>query len=165
MAAPTYALWQWICHSPNAMKIDIFAGGEGRESGKSTRGSIRFDSACSRSECEKIAFLDRVLTLVVVNANGSLDNNGRLVQTVRYCRACRLSNWASSRPVCCEIQVKQRLPTRIKPQKASSTDDSSQLGRENEALRRQLAEAQSRENATSEILRVIASSAQDLQKV
>ena len=37
-------LGQWICHSPNAMKTDIFAGDEGGGSGKSTRGSIRFDS-------------------------------------------------------------------------------------------------------------------------
>src|SRR5262249_29958753 len=42
MAAPIYG--QWVCHSPNPMKTDIFADNEGGESGESTRGSIRFDS-------------------------------------------------------------------------------------------------------------------------
>src|SRR5262249_34100162 len=42
MAAPIYG--QWICHSPNVMKTDIIADPEGSESGKTTRGSIRFDS-------------------------------------------------------------------------------------------------------------------------
>ena len=42
MAARIYG--QWVCHSPNVMKTDIFSGGEQRESGKSTLGSIRFDS-------------------------------------------------------------------------------------------------------------------------
>ena len=42
MAAPVYG--QWICHSPNVMKTDIFASNKGGESGKSTQGSIRFDS-------------------------------------------------------------------------------------------------------------------------
>jgi hypothetical protein len=37
-------VWQWICHSPNVMKTDIFAGNEKWKSGKSTRGSFRFDS-------------------------------------------------------------------------------------------------------------------------
>ena len=37
-------LGQWICHSPNVMKTDIFGGIERDESGKSTRVSIRFDS-------------------------------------------------------------------------------------------------------------------------
>jgi hypothetical protein len=42
MAAPLVR--QWICHSPNVMKTDIFAADNCGESGKSTRGSIRFDS-------------------------------------------------------------------------------------------------------------------------
>jgi hypothetical protein len=42
MAAPIYG--QWICHSPNVMKTDIFADNGWAESSKSTRGSIRFDS-------------------------------------------------------------------------------------------------------------------------
>ena len=41
-------LGQWICHSPNVMKTNIFAGKIGGESGKSTRGSIRFDSPSLR---------------------------------------------------------------------------------------------------------------------
>jgi hypothetical protein len=36
MAAPLVR--QWICHSPNVMKIGIFAGTARSESGKSTRG-------------------------------------------------------------------------------------------------------------------------------
>ena len=65
MAAPIYR--QWICHSPNIMKTDIFAGTDGRTSGKSTPGSIRFDSAwrvdlkrnqlaeiCSMESCQPI---------------------------------------------------------------------------------------------------------------
>ena len=35
---------QWICHSRNVTKTDIFAAQAGGQSGKSTRGSIRFDS-------------------------------------------------------------------------------------------------------------------------
>jgi hypothetical protein len=42
MAVPVYG--QWVCHSPNVMKTDIFAVSECSESGKSTQGSIRFDS-------------------------------------------------------------------------------------------------------------------------
>src|SRR5215470_16369188 len=48
MAAPMYG--QWVCHSPNVMKTDIFAGNEGEESGKSTRGSIRFDSSLRQGQ-------------------------------------------------------------------------------------------------------------------
>ena len=39
-----WSVRQWICHSPTAMKTDIFGRREGRWSGKSTQGSIRFDS-------------------------------------------------------------------------------------------------------------------------
>jgi hypothetical protein len=35
---------RWVCHSPNVMKTDIFTAQDGSESGKSTQGSIRFDS-------------------------------------------------------------------------------------------------------------------------
>src|ERR1051325_6672352 len=39
-----WSVRQWICHSPTAMKTDIFGRREARGSGKSTQGSIRFDS-------------------------------------------------------------------------------------------------------------------------
>jgi hypothetical protein len=32
---------QWVCHSPNIMKTDIFAGTTGSKSGKSTRGEYQ----------------------------------------------------------------------------------------------------------------------------
>ena len=41
MAVPL--LRQWICHSPNVMKTDIF-GAEGRREWSIDSGSIRFDS-------------------------------------------------------------------------------------------------------------------------
>ena len=49
--------------------------------------------------------------------------------------------------------------------KRIASKNSSQLARENATLRRELAEGQLRENATSDVLRVIASSAIDLQAV
>ena len=49
--------------------------------------------------------------------------------------------------------------------KRTASKNSSQLARENETLRRELAEGQLRENATSDVLRVIASSAIDLRAV
>src|SRR5262249_4609285 len=45
---PRLSYGQWICHSPNVMKTDIFAAIDRRESGKSTQGSIRFDSLSLR---------------------------------------------------------------------------------------------------------------------
>jgi len=50
MAARIYG--QWICHSPNVMKTDILAAQNSGKSGKSARGSIRFDSPVARSEYE-----------------------------------------------------------------------------------------------------------------
>jgi hypothetical protein len=49
--------------------------------------------------------------------------------------------------------------------KRIASKDPSQLARENETLRGQLAESLQRENATSEILSAIANSAKDLQRV
>ncbi len=49
--------------------------------------------------------------------------------------------------------------------KRTASKNPSQLARENVTLRRELAEGQLRENATSNVLRVIASSAIDLQAV
>jgi len=43
MAALSYG--QWICHSPNVMKTDIFQVENGTRSRDSTRGSIKFDSS------------------------------------------------------------------------------------------------------------------------
>jgi len=49
MAASIYR--QWICHTPDVMKTDIFAARNAIESGKSTRGSIRFDSVAAGHGC------------------------------------------------------------------------------------------------------------------
>ncbi len=59
----------------------------------------------------------------------------------------------------------RKTQSRPLQKKRTASKNSSQLARENETLRRELSEGQLRENATSDVLRVIASSAINLQAV
>ena len=51
-------LRQWICHSPNVMKTDIFLADNAGASGKSARGSIRFDSPRQRVRAPQVDDLE-----------------------------------------------------------------------------------------------------------
>jgi hypothetical protein len=53
MAAPSPR--QWICHSLNTMKTNIFAGKQSRRGRNPTQASIRFDSA-GQGRVERLFF-------------------------------------------------------------------------------------------------------------